>query len=162
MITDERWIMAQQSVLGSVLIDSACAGKLVFEIGTDDFTGVYQSIYSAIRDLYTTGKAVDPVTVLDKIGGGAEMRNLFRELMEITPTAANIGEYIRICRECSRMHRYKEIGLALQDIESASEAEYLLDHGGSVEGFLQPLQQKARVHSLVPASADEPAEGGIW
>ena len=132
MITDERWIMAQQSVLGSVLIDSACAGKLVFEIDQDDFTGVYRTVFSAIRDLYTTGKAVDPVTVLDKIGSGAEMRTLILELMEITPSAANIGEYIRICRECSRLHRYKEIGLALQDIESASEAEQLLTSANRV------------------------------
>ena len=132
MQVDERWIYAQQSILGSVLIESSCAGKIVFGVSAEDFVHVYRSIYEAIRDLYTTGKAVDPVTVLDKIGGGADFRKLIQELMEITPTAANIDSYIRICRECSRVNRYKQLGASLQEVSSASEAEDIISSVNSV------------------------------
>lgn len=132
MITDERWIYAQQSILGGVLIEPKCAGKLVFGIGADDFVDAYRTVYEAIRDLYTTGKAVDPVTVLDRIGGGAEYRKFLSELMEITPTAANIDEYIRICRQCSRIHKYKLMGAELQGIESPAQAEEILSSANRV------------------------------
>ena len=132
MAIDERWVYAQQSILGSVLIDPRCAGKLVFRVGEDDFVEVYRTIYTAIRDLYTTGKAVDPVTVLDRLGGGAEYFKLLKELMDITPTAANIDSYIGVCRECSMIYRYKQIGEALMGIESAADAEDVLSSANRV------------------------------
>ena len=128
----ERWVYAQQSILGSVLIDSRCVGKIVFGVSAEDFTGVYRSIYESVRDLYTTGKAVDPVTVLDKVGGGQELRKLIAELMEITPTAANIDAYITICRECSRVFRYNQLGASLVEVESAAEAEEIISSVNSV------------------------------
>ena len=132
MAISEQWIYAQQSILGSVLICSECAGKLVYGVGPDDFVSSYRTIYEAIRDLYTSGKAVDPVTVLDHIGGGAELRRLVKELMEITPTAANIDAYIEVCCSCSRIHKYQEMGLALQHIETADQAEEILSSANQV------------------------------
>lgn len=132
MAIDEKWVYAQQSVLGSVLIEPKCAGKLVFKVSEEDFMDVYRTIYAAIRDLYTTGKAVDPVTVLNKLGGGPEYYKLLRELMDITPTAANIDSYISICRESSMVYRYRQIGEALRDIESASDAEDILSNANRV------------------------------
>lgn len=126
MAISEQWVYAQQSVLGSVLISPECAGKIVFSVGPDDFTYAYKTIYNAIRELYTAGKAVDPVTVLDKAGGGKELRELIMQLMDVTPTAANIDSYIEICRSCSRVHAYQEMGASLQAVETAAEAEELL------------------------------------
>lgn len=103
---DESWLYAQQSILGSVLISPECAGKIVFGVSAQDFVSTYRTVYEAIRDLYTTGKAVDPVAVLDRVGGGDEYRKLLAELMEVTPTAANIDTYIGICRERSRVQQY--------------------------------------------------------
>lgn len=132
MIIDERWIYAQQSILGSVLISPTCAGKIVFGVSADDFVYSYRTIYKTIRDLYTTGKAVDPVTVLDRAGGGADFHKLIMELMEVTPTAANIDSYIAICRECSRIHKYKQIGESLREINSTDEAEEIISSANSV------------------------------
>lgn len=132
MAISEQWIYAQQSILGSVLIDPECAGKLVFGVSSEDFVYSYRTIYDAIRDLYTTGKTVDPVTVLDRIGGGEEYRKLVAQLMDITPTAANIDAYIEVCRGCSQVHKYQEMGTALQTIESAEQAENILQTANQV------------------------------
>lgn len=126
MAISEQWIYAQQSILGSVLISPECAGKLVFGVGSDDFISSYRTVYEAIRDLYTTGKAVDPVTVLNRIGGGEAYRTLLKELMDVTPTAANIDSYIEVCRSCSQINKYREMGEALQGIETAEQAEAVL------------------------------------
>lgn len=132
MELDERWIYAQQSILGSVLISPECAGKIVFGVSATDFVAQYRTIYEAIRDLYTTGKAVDPVTVLDRIGGKDQYQGLLQELMEITPTAANIDYYIGICRERSRIHKYQQMGAKLQEIDSAEQAEKILSSANTV------------------------------
>lgn len=132
MELDERWIYAQQSILGSVLISPECAGKIVFGVSATDFVAQYRTIYEAIRDLYTTGKAVDPVTVLDRIGGKDQYQGLLQELMEITPTAANIDYYIGICRELSRIHKYQQMGAQLQEIDSAEQAEKILSSANTV------------------------------
>lgn len=132
MELDERWIYAQQSILGSVLISPECAGKIVFGVSATDFVAQYRTIYEAIRDLYTTGKAVDPVTVLDRIGGKDQYQGLLQELMEITPTAANIDYYIGICRERSRVYQYQQMGAQLQEIDSAEQAEKILSSANTV------------------------------
>jgi replicative DNA helicase len=132
MAISEQWLYAQQSVLGSVLIGPECAGKLVFGVGEEDFTATYRTMYKAVRDLYTTGKTVDPVTVLDQMGGGSEYRQLIAQLMDVTPTAANIDAYIEVCRSCSRVHRYQEMGAALQTVETAQQAEEILGSANKI------------------------------
>lgn len=136
MELDERWIYAQQSILGSVLISPECAGKIVFGVSATDFVAQYRTIYEAIRDLYTTGKAVDPVTVLDRIGGKDNYQSLIQELMEITPTAANIDYYIGICRERSRVYQYQQMGAQLQAADSAEQAEKILSSANTVSAGL--------------------------
>lgn len=127
MQNNANWIYAQQSILGSVLIDSSLAGKLVFKISAEDFGNpCYRNIYDAIRDLYTSGKPVDPVTVLYKIDGGDEYRNLIKELMQIVPTTANIDAYIEVCRNSSMLHKYKQLGAQLLSVDSIEQAESIL------------------------------------
>ena len=136
MVAPEQWVYAQQAILGSVLISPELAGKLVFGVHADDFITPYRTVYEAIRDLYTTGKVVDPVTVMHRIDGGKEVRNLVQQLMEITPTAANIDQYIGVCRTCSQLHKYQEMGVALQAAESSMEAEEILASANRVQaGF---------------------------
>lgn len=129
---DEKWLSAQQAVLGSVLIEPELAGKLVFKVSEEDFMDVYRTIYTAIRDLYTTGKAVDPVTVLHKLDSGEGYRDLIIGLMEFTPTAKNIDAHISICRERSMVYRYRQLGETLRDIESSSDAEEVLSSANRV------------------------------
>lgn len=137
MTHDDIWIYAEQSVLGSVLIDGSCAGKIIFGLGPDDFQlSANRSIYVAIRDLYTTGRPVDPVTVLDQIGGGPEMRSLILDLMNITPTAAHIDRHIEICRKRSKLHKYQLMGERLSNAETVEEAAEILSSANEVTAGL--------------------------
>lgn len=132
LLDDDAWLYAQQSVLGSVLICPELTGKIVFGLGLNNFVLAYRSIYEAIRDLYTTGKAVDPVTILHQLDGGADYRQMILDLMEITPTAANIDRYIEICRERTRIYEYKQIGRRLRETNDVAEAEEILSSANQV------------------------------
>lgn len=123
---DESWMMAQQSVLGACLIEEKVVGKIIFGLSEDDFTGANRSIYIAMRDLYTTGKRVDPVTVLHALNADSSYRDYVVQLMDITPTAAGADSYIGICRERSRLHRYHEIGQELAEVRTSKEASALV------------------------------------
>jgi replicative DNA helicase len=69
---------------------------------------------------------------LDKIGGGPAARQLLSDLMEITPTAANIDAHIGICRKYSQLHKYQLMGDALSQVETAEQAEEILSSANQV------------------------------
>lgn len=125
-MTDEAWVYAQQSVLGSCLIDSRAIGSVLFELSEDDFQDVNRTIFTIIREKYTTGKPVDPVSVLDALGGSQEYRKYIVDLMDITPTAANVKTYAAICREKSKVSRFRLLGEQLAAVESAKDAVEIL------------------------------------
>lgn len=129
--TRETWIQAQAGVLGSCLIEEKCAAEIVFGLREDDFSSEYRPLYRAIVDLYTTGKPVDPITVTHIVGD--EYRKTILELMEITPTAANIRHYIRITAEQARVLHMREVGRDLMDVDSIEDAQEIMD---SANGML--------------------------
>lgn len=130
-ITRETWIQAQAAVLGSCLIEEKCAGEIVYGLREDDFVSSYRPLYRAIVDLYTTGKPVDPITVIHCVGG--EYQKMITELMEVTPTAQNIRHYIKITAEQSRVMHMREIGLRLMDVDDVKAAQEIMD---SANGML--------------------------
>lgn len=147
---DESWTLAQQSVLGACLIDERAVGSAVFSLGGDDFQGANKNVFAAIKDLYTGGKPVDVVSVLDALGGGAEYRTYLAQLMEITPTAANVQSYIGICRERSRVAKYREIGLQLMEVDSSSAGAELVrsSNGITVWRGMQSSTMREALHDF--------------
>lgn len=128
-VSYEAWMQAQQSVLGSVLIDDRCASFLVFGLAEEDFCESYRSLYRAIRELYTTGKPVDPVAVLNVVGDS--YKDLIVQLMTITPTAANCKMYVDIVKQQSRVLKLRDTGLALSRISTEEEGAELLANAAS-------------------------------
>lgn len=124
VVSTDTWIQAQGSVLGACLIDDRCVIKIVFTLSESDFCETYRTIFRAIHDLYTAGKAVDPVTVLAIIG--PQYKDLLKQLMVVTPTAANVEYYAEIVREQSRVMHLRQIGTRLSGINDESEGNEIL------------------------------------
>ena len=95
---------AEQSVLGSILIDSRCITDIVGVVKPEDF---YQEqnreIFETIYTMFNFSQTIDPVTVLDKMRELGvyhdNSRDYIMQLMEITPTAAHAVRYANIVRE---------------------------------------------------------------
>ena len=144
---------AEQAVLGSILIDSRCITDVVGLIKPEDFyLEQNREIFETIYTMFNFSQTIDPVTVLDKMKELGyyhdNSRKYILDLMEITPTAANVVRYANIVREksmlrglgqaASDIHEMvqEEVGTASEMLESAEKKIYALrkgEHGDSLE-----------------------------
>ena len=118
MLELELALQAQQSVLGSMLIDERCIPLVLSKLRPEDFSdGACRSTFTAIRKLAREGRPMDPVTVVDAMQGGDRYIAWVREVMEVTPTAANVGEYIPIVRKAAQSRRVMDLSEKLGDTD---------------------------------------------
>ena len=101
---DERTFdaMAEQSVVGSILLDPRCLHEVERVLRPEDLRlEADRILYLAALALEREGGKLDSVTILDRARklGGQVSTEYALQLMEITPTAANVGEYIKLVRE---------------------------------------------------------------
>ena len=137
---------AEQAVLGSILIDSRCVADVVGIVTPDDFyLKQNREIFETIYTMFNFSQTIDPVTVLDKmkeLGLHQEnSRDYILQLMEITPTAANVVRYANIVREKAMLRGlaqastdiaemvHEEVGTASEMLESAEKKIYALRKG---------------------------------
>lgn len=119
---------AENSVLGSILLDASVFPGVQEVLTAEDFANtINQAIYTAAEGLFNTGKAVDPVSIkraAEAILGGSEGVNLndyMLQLLEITPTAANVSEYVKLTRDASMRRQLIEIARKIETyVESYS------------------------------------------
>jgi len=130
---------AEQSVLGSILIDSRCVADVIGVVSPEDFyLQQNREIYETIYTMFNYSQTIDPVTVLEK------MRQLgyytdastdyIRQLMEITPTAANAVRYATIVRDKSML---RALGTAAGNI-----SETVREQVGAPEEILENAEKQ--------------------
>ena len=137
---------AEQAVLGSILIDSRCVADVVGIVTPDDFyLKQNREIFETIYTMFNFSQTIDPVTVLDKMKELGlyqdNSRDYVLQLMEITPTAANVVRYANIVREKAMLRGlaqassdiaemvHEEVGTASEMLESAEKKIYALRKG---------------------------------
>ncbi len=137
---------AEQSVLGSILIDSRCVPDVIGVLRPEDFyLQQNREIYETIYSMFNFSQTIDPVTVLEKmreLGVYREnSRDYIRQLMEITPTAANVMGYAEIVRDKAMLRGlgdashdisemvYSQVGTPEEILESAEKKIYALRKG---------------------------------
>ena len=140
---------AEQSVLGSMLIDSRCVNDVIGMVRPEDFyLQANRDIYETIYEMFSYSQVIDSVTVLDKM----KERGVFDEatsvryilqLMEITPTAANVKRYAQIVHDKALMRNlseaasdivetvYEGVGTAQDILEAAEKRIYALRRGNT-------------------------------
>ena len=148
---------AEQAVLGSCLIDPNCLPDVVNLVRSNDFyLDQNREIFETMYAMFTFSKAIDPVTVLDEM----KVRGVYkadvspqyiRELMRVTPTAANVRKYARIVRDHALRRNLTQ---ACQDtIEEASsdsgDAGTILE---LAEKRIYALRQDQMVGGLMPVA----------
>lgn len=137
-VSADRWLDAQYSVLGSVLIQQELAPKVVHETSERDYYGACLTVFRAIRKLFLSGAAVDPVAVAAALG--SEYREFLAQLMEITPTAANIDHYIALCRQQSRVAALRDLGRRMSESEDIDDLRKLMEDASGMMVERQSLK----------------------
>lgn len=122
---------AEQSVIGSMLLDGKTVGLAVSELDEADFTlEACRMLFRAFRTLYFGDKPLDPVSVTQLAAPeDAAMRRYAVELMDRTATAANISVYIRQVKERTLRLHLRGIGRELMELEANEAALPLLARG---------------------------------
>lgn len=135
LIDSGKWADAQYSVLGSALLEPKVVPLVLAQTSERDFSGPCQTVYAAMAEVFNSGFPVDVVTVARKLG--ADYQGFLKQLMEITPTAANVESYIAICREQARVLQCREIGQELTACEDSQTVRKLLEDGMSLMSSAQ-------------------------
>ena len=106
------WLNAQTAVLGAALISPETVPKILERTRAEDYSGTNKLVYQAIRAVFMADQPIDPVTVLDRMG--KQYGKYLMQLMDVTPTAANVDTYISLCRKQAKAARLQELGAQLQ------------------------------------------------
>lgn len=124
---------AQRSVIGSMLFDGEhVAGLVMHRSREEDYTGEYKTLFRACRELFQAGRPVDAVTVADKVGRGYAL--FLHELMEETPTAANVEAYLDILVEQSKLLRVQSLAAGAVNCISLEEVQKLVEQQQRILG----------------------------
>ena len=129
-LTHEGWLNAQYSVLGSALIDQQVVPKVLHETRESDYFGTCQTVYKALRKLFNAGSPIDPVSVKAQLGDS--YMEFILQLMEITPTAANIDMYIALCKEQARTNQLRDIARQMTEEEDGDKLRSLLEQASGM------------------------------
>ncbi len=143
----------QASVLGSILIDPEPVVPLVLpNLDASDFTDpVLRHLYEAVVELYTALQPIDAVTVAAQAGSAYEDK--IREIMELTPTAANVEAYVAKLRESSRLLQLSSLGLQLANAPTLRDALSILgDLNGLAVSF--PRRRAASYQDMIHGYLD--------
>ena len=93
---------AEQAVLGSMLIDAECIKDVMEKLRPEDFyLRTNREIFETIQSMFLYSRPIDALTVLGEMEKNgtyddAATRAYLAELMEVTPTSANVLEYADI------------------------------------------------------------------
>lgn len=110
---------AEQSVLGSILIDKEAIIKIIDLLESSDFYyDTHKLIYEAMVDLYNRHDPIDLLTLtnileerkqLDAIGGPAYLA----EITSVVPTASHVFKYAQIVKTKATLRKMIKVGSAI-------------------------------------------------
>ena len=108
-------VVAEQSLLGAILIDPVSFDKIADKVAATDFyVPEHKEIFSAMHELYLTSSNIDYVTLIDMLvqkgvydkSGG---QKYIMALLEVVPSALNILDYARIVKDKSVLRQLIEV-----------------------------------------------------
>ena len=102
---------AEQAVLGSMLIDSGCIPQVVEALKVEDFYLEHnQALFATMHAMFSHAQVIDPVTVLEQMRQNGTYddkttRSYVVQLIDVTPTSANVREYVKIVQDKALLRR---------------------------------------------------------
>ena len=150
-------LQAEQAVIGSMLIDPACIPEVLKDARAEHFYNrTNRDIFETIYAMFNYGQTIDAITVQEQM----RQRGVFREdstkaylkeLMDMTPTSANVSKYVVIIRDKALQ---RDLGKVAGDItqmvsEGLGSADDMLE---SAERNIYALRRDRAIGGLKPIS----------
>ena len=122
-------LIAEQSLLGSVLVDPESFNDITEIISADDFyLSEHSQIYTAMHELFIVNKEIDVVTLIDmlvskgiysKSGGEDYIKSLYQAV----PNALNVKDYANIVKQKSLLRNLIETCADISDRAYSEEGK---------------------------------------
>ena len=146
-------LIAEQSLLGSVLVDPESFNEIADLVAMADFyLEEHQQIFSAMHELFLTSRDIDVVTLIDMLvqkgiytkSGGEQY---IRTIAEVVPNALNVKDYARIVKDKSILRQLisaceevGEVAYSEQDdvahiLDSAENKIFAIAQGKDTKNF---------------------------
>ena len=146
-------LIAEQSLLGSVLVDPESFNEIADLVSVTDFyLEEHQQIFSAMHELFLTSRDIDVVTLIDMLvqkgiytkSGGEQY---IRTIAEVVPNALNVKDYARIVKDKSILRQLigacdevSEVAYSEQDdvahiLDSAENKIFAIAQGKDTKNF---------------------------
>ncbi|MBR3149469.1 MAG: replicative DNA helicase [Eubacterium sp.] len=138
---------AEQSVLGSILLEPKCMDEVLMHINHDAFyLPMHKEIFASMELMFTTKNgAIDPVTIADSLAKSgnknlSEAKQYLFELSQIVPSTANVEKYAQIVKEQFYLRKLITVSQDIIDqaTSGSAEASTLLD---SAEQHIYDIRQ---------------------
>ncbi len=145
---------AEQSVLGAILLDPDCLSTVAELLPKSEyFCSVNnQKIYAAMQDMFTLGKPVDFITLLDYLQKSGDFTQdtgkvYLTQLAQLVPSISNVKHYADIVKEKYDLRRLilaargilddaTEVGNSTTNLlDSAEQRIFDIRQGKSVQGL---------------------------
>lgn len=134
-------IDAEKSILGGLMLEQEAWDEVSELLIEDDFyKPAHRKIYAAIRELHRREMPSDLVTVSNHLMERGELESLggavyLAELMDVTPSTANIASYAKIVQEKSLLRKVIQASNEFSDQAYSQEFD-------NVEAFLDAMEAK--------------------
>jgi replicative DNA helicase len=146
---------AEQSVLGSILLDKEILSDIAGELKSEDFyMEQHREIYEAILDLYDQNKPIDLITVSDQLTKRGTLQKVgdyeyLSNLAISVPTTANALHYASIVEEKSLLRKLIQASneISKKSYECNEDALSVL---GFAEKYIYDIVQKRNSTGLFP------------
>ncbi|HPE15409.1 MAG TPA: replicative DNA helicase [Oscillospiraceae bacterium] len=144
---------AEQAALGSMLLDSRCVPQVVEALRPDEFyLRQNREIFETLCHMFTHAMRIDPVTLLEQLQVSGvydekTTRDYVFQLLDITPTAANVMSYVEIIKGKAVLRSLEEAaddivtmireggGTPADVLEAAERRVYAIRQGRNTQGL---------------------------
>lgn len=166
--------IAEQSLLGSILIDPNSITLVADMISADDFyLEEHKQIYLAMHGMFVTNSQIDLVTLIDELvkkgiyskSGGEEY---IKVVAQTVPNALNVMDYAKIVKDKSILRQlinmcdqvsdsaYSEQDEVASILESAQSKLYAITQGRETKNFKHIREVLTDVYAHLKAMVSDP------
>lgn len=147
-------LQAEQSVLGSIMIDRNAITKVADVLSPSDFyTSAHRIIYQAMLDLFSKSDPIDVLSVTNALKTKKELETIggasyIADLINVVPSSAHLSHYAKLIRDKRVLRDLISVSADIADsvFDDATDVEHLID---SIEQRVFSVGQKSQTRSFV-------------
>ena len=152
---------AEKAILGAMLIDPACVHDVVGSVKAAEFyIDANRDVFETIAAMSAMGATIDPLTVLAEMQTRGVWKEstpqYLKELMDVTPTAANVLNYCAIVRDRAMLRALGGAAAEITDLVYQNGAR-----GRDMPELVRPRDVLELAEKRIYALRKQSASGGL-